>query len=710
MIFSAHSCLRFKIRSLLLAVFLIITTAGTPLPRSVLAATQSPSNSYGTGLMVNTFSDDPEATNCMGTARDNLCSLRGAITVANRLSGVVVIYLQAGTYYLFGEANDDKNIGGDLDINKNGGSITISAPDLSVTRIDAQFQDRIFDVHDTSYPAALYLKNITLLNGNSSEFADGGTIRSYGSVYLNLVEIRDSYGRNGGAIYIRSSYYQTLTINQSTIANSSAAHDGGAIYADNEVTTISNSTFDHNTATGVLGSFYNNENSGRGGAIYNKGYLTVNSSTFANNTARLFGGGIFNYAFMGERVSARINSSTFQSNSAALANQARAFGNPQTSAVMTISNSILSSTVGNCINKSEPKGYAVLLDGGNNLDSGFTCPLNAARESKSGVNARLGALGNYGGPTATIQLKADSPAIDRGNPYTCSMRDQRGLFAEARCDIGAFEANASPWLIPTVSGTKTEQRLHVTVKNQVGNPLVGWNVDFQIPDGAPDLLSSYSAQTNSNGLASINADPTRLSGTTFRIAARSGGGTAWFQGSAAGFFPDYQNGLPNTGFIPGINTYVPRQLNQNKTRSVGDITLEIPALEKNIPVVGVPKDGQGWDVTWLSSQAGYLEGTAFPSFRGNSVLTAHVALADGTPGPFANIINLKWGDLIHLRAYGIKYSYEVRNVEIVQPDDKSVLAHKDEPWITLLTCHSFDPSSQTYQKRLAVSAVLVRQE
>ncbi|MHC1781916.1 MAG: sortase [Anaerolineaceae bacterium] len=691
-------------------MFLIITTAGTPPPRPVLAATQSPSNSYGTGLTVNTFADDPDATNCMGTARDNLCSLRGAITVANRISGVVVIYLQAGTYYLFGEANDDKNIGGDLDINKNGGSITISAPDLSFTRIDAQFQDRIFDVHDISYPAALYLKNITLLNGDSSEFSDGGTIRSFGSVNLNLVEIRDSYGRNGGAIYIRSSYYQTLTINQSTIANSSAAHDGGAIYADNEVTTISNSTFDHNTATGVIGSYFNNENSGRGGAIYNKGYLTVTSSTFANNTARLFGGGIFNYAFMGEKVSARINSSTFQSNSAALANQAWAFGNPQTSAVMTISNSILSSTVENCVNKSEPKGYAVLLDEGNNLDSGFTCPLNAARGSNSGVNARLGTLDNYGGPTATIELLRDSPAIDKGNPYTCAMRDQRGLFAEIQCDIGAFEADASPVMIPSVIGFKPEQRLQVTVQNQIGNPLIGWQVRFDLPDGVSIRFSNFSAQTSANGIAFVTADPSSLLGDNIRISARAGTGTAWFQGKASGFIPYFHNALPDTGFTPGRRTLIPQLHSDNIYESRGELTLTIPKINLSVPVVGVPKDGENWDVTWLSDEVGYLEGTAFPSFSGNSVLTGHVVLADGTPGPFSNNSILKWGDIIELHAYGTTYIYEVRIVDSVFPDDTNVIAHKDEPWITLLTCQNYDSNSNTYLKRLVISAVLIQQE
>ena len=53
----------------------------------------------------------------------------------------------------------------------------------------------------------------------------------------------------------------------------------------------------------------------------------------------------------------------------------------------------------------------------------------------------LGPLQNNGGPTDTQALGAGSPAIDAGDPATCSATDQRGVARpqRARCDIGAFE-------------------------------------------------------------------------------------------------------------------------------------------------------------------------------------------------------------------------------------------------------------------------------
>jgi len=62
----------------------------------------------------------------------------------------------------------------------------------------------------------------------------------------------------------------------------------------------------------------------------------------------------------------------------------------------------------------------------------------------------------------------------------------------------------------------------------------------------------------------------------------------------------------------------------------------------------------GWDVTWLEDNVGWLNGTAFPSWDGNSVLTAHVTDSNGLPGPFANIKKLKYGDQIIILMFGEK--------------------------------------------------------
>ena len=701
---SSAFSLRSRVSSLLLALFLAFGALGFIPPPPVHASAFDSGAFY-----VNTYSDDPNATSCSSNAASNNCSLRGAISKANNTSGAVTIYLQSGSYPLFGEPGDDANQGGDLDITKSGASISIIGDSISSTTIDGRGNDRIFDVQDTGAPTRLNLKNLSLANGNAGPFNDGGSIRTYGSLSLDTVSIHNSSGRLGGAIYIRSSDDQALIINRSAISFSSASLDGGAIYATGEVTTISNSTFDHNKATGLMGLYFSNSNAGRGGAIYNASSLSVSASTFAYNSAKVDGGAILNYAFMGINASTHINSSTFKSNSTAVANVATANGNASTSAVTTLSNSILASSTEteNCVNKVDDPNHASasFVNAGSNLDTGISCGFLNSAGSIFGQDPRLGDLSDNGGPTDTIPLNDGSPAIDMGNPSSCSMRDQRGLFAVTRCDIGAFEYNASPTLLAAVFGSRGSQRLQVTALNQKGNPLVGWLVTFDPPDGVSIPFSASSARTNDLGVAFITADSSALAGNAL-VTARSGSATAWFMGSASGFVPYYRDGLPNTGFAPGLLTSLPPQ--DKPYASQGDLSLFIPRLALSLPVVGIPRDGSSWDISWLSRQAGYLEGTAFPSFAGNSVLTSHVYLADGTPGPFLHLASLIYGDKVQIHAYGSTFTYEVRSVRSVSPDDTSVLGHRDAPWITLLTCQDFDPASHAYLRRVAVSAVLVQ--
>ena len=88
--------------------------------------------------------------------------------------------------------------------------------------------------------------------------------------------------------------------------------------------------------------------------------------------------------------------------------------------------------------------------------------------------------------------------------------------------------------------------------------------------------------------------------------------------------------------------------------------LEIPRLGINIPIVGVPLKNGIWDTAWLGKQAGWLEGSAFPSWNGNSVLTSHVYLSNGLPGPFVYLSKLKFGDKVIVHAFGQKYIFEVQ--------------------------------------------------
>lgn len=71
------------------------------------------------------------------------------------------------------------------------------------------------------------------------------------------------------------------------------------------------------------------------------------------------------------------------------------------------------------------------------------------------VDPAVSALANNGGPTATIALSANSPAINRGSTNFCPSTDQRGVGRMGTCDIGAFEYNPASLPPPPNDSTLT---------------------------------------------------------------------------------------------------------------------------------------------------------------------------------------------------------------------------------------------------------------
>jgi len=165
--------------------------------------------------------------------------------------------------------------------------------------------------------------------------------------------------------------------------------------------------------------------------------------------------------------------------------------------------------------------------------------------------------------------------------------------------------------------------------------------------------------------------------------------------------------LPETGFAPGRLTSLPAQPVSKTYGGLGDLWLEIPSLGIETSIIGVPEIGVGWDTTWLGVNAGYLQGTAFPTWRGNSAIAGHKVLPDGGAGPFAELNRLVYGNQIVIHGWGQQYTYEVRTIERVQAQDMSVLQHEELPWLTLITCLDFDESTGLYPWRMIVRAVQV---
>jgi LPXTG-site transpeptidase (sortase) family protein len=194
----------------------------------------------------------------------------------------------------------------------------------------------------------------------------------------------------------------------------------------------------------------------------------------------------------------------------------------------------------------------------------------------------------------------------------------------------------------------------------------------------------------------------------------------WFAAGASGRNPGAITGageaflnrlgtvqLPSTGFVPEVRTILPAQPAHLAYQDYSAMTLEIPSLGQTMAIVGVSKSGDGWDVRWLGKQAGYLEGTAFPTWQGNTGLAGHSTLADGNPGPFANLRSLRWGDEVIIHAWGQRYIYAVHQNSLVAPRQLAALQHEDMDWVTLITCQGYDETSGKYLWRRVVRAVLV---
>jgi LPXTG-site transpeptidase (sortase) family protein len=207
------------------------------------------------------------------------------------------------------------------------------------------------------------------------------------------------------------------------------------------------------------------------------------------------------------------------------------------------------------------------------------------------------------------------------------------------------------------------------------------------------------------GVSSQSGSPWTMQTTRADPAARSVCATVADLAYYELFIP---TSLPSTGFSPGKVTALAVQPVEKAFSNPGDLRLEIPRLGVLASVVGVPLTGDGWDVSWLGDSAGWLEGTAFPSSPGNSVLTGHVWDATNRPGLFVSLHTLGYGDQVILHAWERQYVYAVRAVEQARPEEiDAMLRHEESPWLTLVTCRGYDEKTGFYSLRVLVRAELV---
>ena len=398
----------------------------------------------GLNLIVDTTDDENDGDYSAGDL-----SLREAIGLANGSIGSNTITFNST---IAGETIALEL--GELVLNE---ELTINGFANQQVAIDAQQQSRIFHIPaGSSDPIALSGLKLTggLASGDSALFRQGGAIYSGSSNELNITDsiitgnTADGEGSNGGGISANGVVYltrTTLSDNQVTVAG-----NGGGLFSVQDVLLL-DSTIANNQTAGPFGS---------GGGVRTFGSIfTLNSTISGNRTAGTSARG----AGLAANGSVSLTSTTVADN---LATGGNSLGEAiRAGSGITLDHSIVVSepnstgtqdllTFGGAITAShsiigDSTGTALVetlpgtVDGNGNRIGG---PTNGA------VDARLAALKDNGGPTLTHMLRADSPAIDAGDPnfnqvLPPDVLDQRGLDrfvdgnndATAVIDIGAVE-------------------------------------------------------------------------------------------------------------------------------------------------------------------------------------------------------------------------------------------------------------------------------
>lgn len=337
------------------------------------------------------------------TASSGAGSLRAAIAQANSTEGADEIAVADGVGGTITLSSALPRITDPAGLSIDGeGDVTVSGGDA----------DHVFLV---GQGAAFSLRNITVSDAFGSSGGglrnDGGTVEVSGSTFSDNLA-----GDYGGGISNGSG--GTLAVSGSTISGNHAADTGGGI-ANFGTLIVSGSTISGNN-----GDF-------DGGGIYNEGgTVEVTNSTISGNDGGMFGGG----GILSHGGAVDVANSTISGN---ISNGEERCGGICGSG-KTLRNTIVANNEGgNC--------GGPITDGGYNVEDDGTCAFAPATGSLPATDPLLDPAGlqDNGGPTATIALQPNSPAVDLVADDDCPppATDQRGVARPqgASCDSGAFE-------------------------------------------------------------------------------------------------------------------------------------------------------------------------------------------------------------------------------------------------------------------------------
>jgi CSLREA domain-containing protein len=290
--------------------------------------------------------------------------------------------------------------------------VTITGPGANQLTISGANSYQVFLINN----ADVAISGLSIVNGrgylNYGNHYGGGVAQFGGVVTINACVFSGNEADFGGAIYDQG----TMTVSNSTFqGNTATTSDGGAIYNFSSTLKVTNSTFYDNTSL----------QSG-GGAIYNYGTTSVTNSTFTGNSVPYGNGGAIS-DIGGFQLTLNNNIFTGNTSAGGGAGIYNAYDTINTSDNIYYNN-LTGTSEDDCLNCS-----------GNGTSSG----------NVSATSNPLLPLGNYGGTTETLALAPGSAAICAGssadavdaksNPLTS---DQRGFAMDPTCAPGSVDAGA----------------------------------------------------------------------------------------------------------------------------------------------------------------------------------------------------------------------------------------------------------------------------
>jgi hypothetical protein len=286
---------------------------------------------------------------------------------------------------------------------------------------------------------------LTVSGGDSLQVFINHVVMTVDNPVIDGLSIRNGRGTDGGGVFNDG----ILTLHDCTIAGNSATGQGAGF--ENSGRLVLDRCLVSNNA--VLGN-------GNGGGVLNNGFLLVTNSTFVGNTTGSAGGAIavcsagsvnlYHVTITANTASAGGDMAVLSGNTILLENtivaQNSAATGPDLSGLVTDAD------------------HDLIGDGtgSSGIDNGVNG--NHVGTADNQIDARLGHPQDNGGPTPTVALLADSPAIDAGleSIGVYLPTDQRGFnrMVNNAPDIGAYEYQ------PPATTTVVLTSVHPSTPNQ----------------------------------------------------------------------------------------------------------------------------------------------------------------------------------------------------------------------------------------------------